>query len=236
MFTSKMLGALFVVAAGGFLNAGAQQSTSDPAQAGLSSALPSHETQALEAGAMQRSAVTALASEVRRNLQDPSATVSLAPLSLEQMGGGTIEATGRGFVVYDGVGALPISTTVLYDVASQRVEHVSYRVEGALQPSPADLLGTRLRDAVADRIGARLVLEFAQQPVDFSLLDIEQMATGRNRVVLAGNGITRFDGEGAAFTRFVATADKSTGKIITVQYELLQEMNEGELHPVASAD
>lgn len=43
-------------------------------------------------------------------------------------------------------------------------------------------------------------------------------------MVVTGDGITGFPGEGAAYTKFVATVDKFTGDIVNVEYELLQEV------------
>jgi hypothetical protein len=175
---------------------------------------------------LQKASELALLGQVRQDLQDNDSSLRLSPLSFRRDSGRSVEGTGTGVVIFNGVGELPISVKVNYDVLDSRVEQVTYRVTGSARQSRVQLLGQQMRSAIADRIGARLVLEFSQQPVDFSLLDINQLASGRNRVMISGNGVTRFPGEGAAFTTFVATADKFTGKILTVQYELLQEVEQ----------
>jgi hypothetical protein len=72
-----------------------------------------------------------------------------------------------------------------------------------------------LRDAIAARVGTALRTEFANQPSRFELLAVDRVDSGRRRMVVAGSGITRFDGEGAAFTRFTASLDKFDGRVFT---------------------
>jgi hypothetical protein len=50
---------------------------------------------------------------------------------------------------------------------------------------------------------------------------VDRVDSGRRRMVVTGSGITRFDGEGAAFTRFTASLDKFDGRVLNVDYELL---------------
>lgn len=236
MFTMKSALAMMAIAAGGFLNAGDGTTAPSPqVQAGArasdvaASPLPSVRI-------LQRVSEQAILQQLRQDLQDKDSGLRLSALSFQRDSGRSVEGTGKGVVIFNGVGELPIEVKVNYDVADSRVEHVSYRVTGAARQSRAQLLGKQMRSAIADRIGARLVLEFSQQPVDFSLLDINQLASGRNRVMISGNGVTRFPGEGAAYTTFVATADKFTGKILTVQYELLQEMEQPLADALASSN
>lgn len=227
MVTIKTAVALFAIAAGGFLNVGTIASPSagpieQPVAKTASRALADNPLP--QVSHLQQAALGALLVQVRNDLQDPQSGLRLAPLRFSRASARMVEGSGNGFVLFNGVGELPVDVNVSYDLSTGTIEHVNYRVTGKAQASRAVLLGKQLRGAIADRIGARLVLEFAQQPVDFSMLEIEQLASGRDRVMISGNGITRFIGEGAAFTSFVATADKFTGKILTVQYELLQEI------------
>ena len=226
MFTIKSALALMAIAAGGFLNAGDGTAPVPAASVGCSQACAGTASPLPSVRTLQKAAELALLRQVRQDLQDPDSALRLSQLSFRRNSGRSLEGSGNGVVIFNGVGELPITVEVDYDAADSRVEHVTYRVTGAARQSRTQLLGQQMRSAIADRIGARLVLEFSQQPVDFSLLDINQLASGRNRVMISGNGVTRFPGEGAAFTTFVATADKFTGKILTVQYELLQEIEQ----------
>lgn len=236
MFTIKSALAMMAIAAGGFLNAGDGTINPDPGPAARSQASDIAASPMPDVRVLQAVSEKAVLMQVRRDLQDPESGLRLSALRFARDSGRSVEGSGQGVVVFNGVGELPIEVKVNYDVADSRVEHVSYRVTGAARQSRAQLLGKQMRSAIADRIGARLVLEFSQQPVDFSLLDIDQIASGRNRVMISGNGVTRFAGEGAAYTTFVATADKFTGKILTVQYELLQELEQPTADALASAN
>ncbi|MEO7251833.1 MAG: hypothetical protein ABIW30_04405, partial [Arenimonas sp.] len=154
------------------------------------------------------------------------AKIHLDKLHFSRASERSVGARGTGVAMFDSVNPVPIQITVTYDLTTARVERASYVVSEstATASSGSAVLGKKLRDSIADRIGARLVLEFAQQPVDFSLLQITNVASGRKRMVVTGDGITGFPGEGSAYTKFVATVDKFTGDIVKVDYELLQEL------------
>ena len=110
---------------------------------------------------------------------------------------------------------------MLWDEPTQRVEQAAWLVTG---PAPRAPLDDATRRAIADRIGSRLVLEFAGQPVDFALRRVEHLAAGRGRLLVSGEGIADFGAEGAARTRFVATAERGSGKLLTLQYELGEQL------------
>jgi hypothetical protein len=234
MRSAKSVLTLFAIAAGGFIHAGTASPGPIPAIA------PSHASAAADPGldhrAMQTAAKSALLAEIRHDLKDGQASLRLSELKFDRASGRSMEGHAKGFVLFDAVTAMPIEVTVSYDLAQSRVEYVDYLVTGAALPSARGALGETLRKRIADRIGARLVLEFSQQPVDFSLLDIQQVASSRSRMVVTGTGITRFPGEGAAYTRFVATTDKFSGKVVSVQYELLQEVSDAGSGALASID
>ena len=175
---------------------------------------------------MQAASERAVLAQVQRDLQDRGARIRLDGLRFSRASQRSVEGHGAGIALFDSVNPIPIEVTVTYDLATARVERADYHVTESVAPAPmkSAVLAKKLRDSIADRIGARLVLEFAQQPVDFSLLQITNVASGRNRMVVTGDGITGFPGEGAAYTKFVATVDKFTGAIVKVDYELLQEV------------
>ena len=227
MYTSKFLLATFVIAAGGLFNA------ADREQVGV--LVPAVDTQGDSAvvavppprleTALAALAEAALLAEVRKDLSEPAATVRLQGLRFAPVGSRTLEGRGSALVLLHGAGTMPVKVTLTSDIVDARVEHVAYRVSGNTGRSRSAVLGAHLRSQLAQRIQSRLAVEF-DQPVDFALLDIEQVASGRSRLTISGNGISRFPGEGAAYTRFVATADRFSGEIHGVTYELLQEVDE----------
>lgn len=228
MVTAKPLFALFAIAAGGFLNAGsglAGSPTSHPAAVDLLSLAEPPLPAGGNAG-MQAAAAKAVLAQVQRDLQDHGARIRLEDLHFSRASERSVAASGAGVALFDSVNPIPIQVTVTYDLSTARVERANYVVSEGAAPahSKPDVLGKKLRDSIANRIGARLVLEFAQQPVDFSLLQITNVASGRNRMLVTGDGITGFPGEGAAYTKFVATVDKFSGAVLKVDYELLQEV------------
>jgi len=229
MFTTKLCLGLVAIAAGGFLDAGMGQPESPSLNQSAAIAAPTRveATEAWpipDAAALQSASGRAVLAEVRHDLRDNSAKLRLSDFRFDRVSSQSVEGTGHGLVLFDESSSIPIVATAVYDLSLSKIERVSYQVAGSERQPGAELLGKKLRDRIADLIGSRLVLEFSQQPVDFSLLEINRISAGQERIVIGGNGITRFPGEGAAFTRFTAVADKSSGRILTVKYELLQEM------------
>ena len=226
MISAKPLLALIAIATGGFLNAGSGLAGA-PGSPAAASVRPALAQSAVAASAgMQQASERAVLAQIQRDLQDGGARVHLDGLRFSRASQRSVEGRGSGVALFDSVNPIPIEVTVTYDLATARVERTNYQVNETTAPAPVKsaVLAKKLRDSIADRIGARLVLEFAQQPVDFSLLQITNVASGRNQMVVSGDGITGFPGEGAAYTKFVATVDKFTGDIVNVHYELLQEV------------
>lgn len=227
MFSFKSSLALIAIAAGGFINAGSgPPSTVTPAAPTRliveDGAVPAH-------AILKSAAEQALLAQVRKDLQDREADIRLADLRFERTSNRSVEGVGKGTLSFDSSDAIPVEVTVSYDLHERRVEQANYLIAAGARPSPQRFLGKRMRREIADRIGSRLVLEFAQQAVDFSLLDVKHFSSGRDRIMISGTGVTRFLGEGAAHTRFVATADKSSGHILSISYELLEEIAEEDL-------
>lgn len=218
MFEAKQIAALVAIAAGGFLNAGigAQFSSSaaaDPAPQVVRE-LPAD-------AVMQRAAEQALLAQLRADLGDPGASLRLSALRFERASGRTVEGRGEAQAYFDGGASVPLEVTIGYDLPTQTVEQAAYLVSG---PAPTLSLDETTRSRIADRIGSRLVIEFAGQPVDFALSRVEHLAAGRDRMLVSGEGIASFAGEGAAKTRFVATAERASGKLLTLQYELGEQV------------
>jgi hypothetical protein len=220
MLEIKQLGALFMIAAGGFINAGIDSTIALPAQAPRATidrrvdAMPSEQ-------AMRAAAQAALLAQLRADLGDPSASLELGTLGFVRDSGRGVEGRGNALARFDGGAVVPLEVSVAWDLPTQRIEQASYLLSG---PAPTLALDAQLRKRIADRIGARLVIEFAGQPVDFALQRVEHFAAGRERMLVSGEGVASFGAEGAARTRFLATAERSTGKLLTLQYELREQL------------
>lgn len=174
MLTAKPLLALVAIAAGGFLNTGAGLSTMATGQAGPDAGVPAVAamTTAGNEARIQQASEQAVLAQIRRDLQDRGAKIHLNDLHFSRESARSVGASGTGVALFDSVNPIPIQVTVTYDLATSRVERANYVVSESAAPAPSKsaALGKKLRDSIADRVGARLVLEFAQQPVDFSLL------------------------------------------------------------------
>lgn len=228
--------ALLVIAAGGFINAAiGNASQSLPATAVAPVGSPFLAASALPGDAMMHlAAERALLAQVRQDLGDSEARVGLGAMHFEPSSGRTVEGRGLGTIFFDADASIPVEVTVSYDLIDNRVEQTAYLVSDSGQQAVPAAVTSGLRQRIADRIGSSLVVEFAQQSVDFSLRRIEHLAGGRNRLLISGAGIARFQGEGAALTRFVATARRDSGEILTIQYELGEEIAEPSAPATAS--
>jgi hypothetical protein len=171
--------------------------------------------------ALRAAAEQALRAQLRADLGDPQAGLRLQSLALQRSSGRSLEGRGRALASFDGSAPVPLEVTITWDLPTQRVEQAAYLVAG---PTSALALDAATRERIADRIGARLVLEFAGQPVDFALARVEHLAAGRERMLVAGEGVASFGAEGDARTRFLATAERDTGKLLTLQYELREQL------------
>jgi len=225
MIEARQLAALFAIFAGGVLNAGIGAQFSSLHSPGASSS-PAVASAAAgnEAAAHARLTLAcerALRAQLRADLGDPAAQLQLSGLHFARSSGRSIEGRGLATAVFDGSAPVPLEVSVTWDLQTGRVEQAAYLVAGG---TPGlDLDGPTQR-RIADRIGSRLVVEFAGQPVDFSLDRVEHLAAGRARLLVSGEGVADFGAEGSARTRFVATADRASGKLLTLQYELGEQL------------
>ena len=220
MFEAKQLAALVAIAAGGFINAGIDARSAtlpEPPRATIDNRVDATPTES----DLRRAAHDALVAQLRADLGDPSATIELGTLRFVRDSGRGIEGRGDATAHFDGGEPLPLEVSVAWDLPTQTVEQASYLLSG---PTPTIALDAALRRRIADRIGARLVVEFAGQPVDFALQRVEHLAAGRDKMLVAGEGIASFGAEGDARTRFLATADRDSGKLITLQYEIGEQL------------
>jgi len=223
MIEPRQLAALFAIAAGGVLNAGlgaqfgaiASPTPSPMLARDVAAAVP-------KADPVQQAASAALLAQVRADLGDPTATLQLdAPLRFERDSGRSLQGRGTALASFDHSDPVRLEVSVVWDLPTQRVEQAAWLVTG---PAPQAPIDAAMKDRIADRIGSRLVLEFAGQPVDFALDRVEHLAAGRERLLVSGEGTANFGAEGAARARFVATAERASGKLLTLQYELGEQL------------
>jgi len=223
MIEPRQLAALFAIAAGGVLNAGlgaqfgaiASPTPSPMLARDVAAAVP-------KADPVQQAAGAALLAQVRADLGDPTATLQLdAPLRFERDSGRSLQGRGTALASFDHSDPVRLEVSVVWDLPTQRVEQAAWLVTG---PAPQAPIDAAMKDRIADRIGSRLVLEFAGQPVDFALDRVEHLAAGRERLLVSGEGTADFGAEGAARARFVATAERASGKLLTLQYELGEQL------------
>ena len=222
MFEARQLAALVAIATGGFINAGLD-AHSATAYAAPPVAAVEHRVDAVPGEpALRAAAEQALLAQLRADLRDPRASLRLQSLSLRRSSGRTLEGRGSALASFDGSAPVQLEVTVAWDLPTQRVEQANYLVAGGADTLSLD---GATRQRIADRIGARLVLEFAGQPVDFALSRVEHLAAGRDRLLVAGEGVASFGAEGDARTRFLATAERDSGKLLTLQYELREQLS-----------
>jgi hypothetical protein len=223
MIEPRQLAALFAIAAGGVLNAGLGAQFGAVASPTPSAMLARDVAAAApKADPVQQAASAALLAQVRADLGDPTATLQLdAPLRFERDSGRSLQGRGTALASFDHSDPVRLEVSVVWDLPTQRVEQAAWLVTG---PAPQAPIDAAMKDRIADRIGSRLVLEFAGQPVDFALDRVEHLAAGRERLLVSGEGTANFGAEGAARARFVATAERASGKLLTLQYELGEQL------------
>lgn len=248
MFTTKIIASLFLVATAGFLDAGrglvgeqgtAQAGTDTSARVAAPALAPASMASSL--GDIRRDVARALTAQVRKDLDDPRLAVDVSGLVLRREGEALVSVDGLAHVSLDAGGTLPLQVAADWNVDARRIDRLDYRVSGAAVPDPVAVrpvadaqapgpsagpaLGQRMRDAIQARLNDGLAQEFSSQHPRFELVAIEHIASGRYRMVVTGTGITRFPGEGAAFTRFSASVGKFDGLVAQADYELLQQID-----------
>ena len=230
MFTTKSLFGLVVIAAGGFLNNAVNPMTTSATAAAVSVPTaatpvpPAVTPTAMPRDAIQATSEHAVLAAIRTDFHDHSSRLELSEFRFDPASSETLEGVSRGRLLFDGATSVPIVAKVVYDVAHEQIDHVDYSLAETPSATNKTSIDNALRNRIADVIGARLIMEFAQQPVDFSLKNVRTVADGHDRLLIEGDGVTHFGGEGDAYTRFVAVADKFTGRVMAIKYDLLNEV------------
>ncbi len=124
---------------------------------------------------------------------------------------------GRGEIRFDASDAwLPISFDALYDTDTQSVQSPSITL-GAQHVART---GKNLPlDGLQRRVGEALSTEFSSQQVSFDLQQASVIGGDSQRVVVEGNGIAKFDGEGREDVTVQAVFDRRSGRWIDASYE-----------------
>jgi hypothetical protein len=226
MFTTKSLFGLVVIAAGGFLNNAVNPTTAAAVSAtnAVSSVSPGVSPKPVPGNPVQATAQHAVLAAIQTDFHDQSSQLRLSEFRFAPASSETLEGVSQGRLLFDGASSVPIVAKVVYDVAHEQIERVDYSLPERSSATNKASIDNALRSRIADVIGSRLVMEFAQQPVDFSLTNVRSVADGRDRLLIDGDGVTHFGGEGDAYTRFVAVADKFSGRVVAIKYDLLNEM------------
>lgn len=242
MFTAKVVASLLVIATAGVVNAGrglvggdvggmVATSSITPAAAGFAPAVPNSASM----GQIRAAVARALRARVRADLDDDRLSVDVTGLLLRRDSANLVSVDGQAVVSLGAGGVLPVRVEADWNAAGRRIDRLDYAVTGAATAQPplraanaapgAARIGAMLHAAIEDRVGAGIGREFAAQHPSFQLVAVDSVASGRYRMVVAGTGITRFPGEGAAFTRFSASIGKFDSRVLHVDYELLQELD-----------
>lgn len=112
---------------------------------------------------------------------------------------------------------LPISFDALYDTDIQTVQSPSITL-GAQQLAQQD--GTLPLDGLQKRVGKAMASEFSSQQVTFDLQQASVIGGDGQRIVVEGNGIAKFDGEGREDVTVQAVYDRRSGRWIDATYDL----------------
>ncbi len=124
---------------------------------------------------------------------------------------------GRGEIRFDGAGEwLPIRFDALYDTDTQSVQSPSITL-GAQYNARKD--GSLPLGGLQVKVGKALSAEFESQQVSFDLQQASVIGGDGQRIVVEGNGIATFDGEGREAVTIQAIYDRGTGRWIDASYE-----------------
>ncbi len=128
-----------------------------------------------------------------------------------------ISLHGRGEIRFDASEAwLPITFDALYDTDTQAVQSPSITL-GAQQLAHED--GTLPLDGLQKRVGRAMASEFSSQQVSFDLQQASVIGGDGQRIVVEGNGVAKFDGEGREDVTVQAVFDRRSGRWIDASYE-----------------
>ena len=125
---------------------------------------------------------------------------------------------GGGEIRFDNTGDwMPIQFDALYDTDTQSVQSPSITL-GAQHSARND--GSLPLDGLQMRVGKAMAREFESQQVSFDLQQASVIGGDGQRIVVEGNGIATFDGEGREDVTIQAIYDKRSGEWIDANYEI----------------
>lgn len=124
---------------------------------------------------------------------------------------------GTGDIRFDPSGSwLPIRFDALYDTDTQAVQSPTITL-GAQHAARID--GKLPLDGLQARVNKAISTEFATQQVKFDLQQASVIGGDGQRVVIEGNGVATFDGEGREDVTVQAIYDTRSGRWIDASYE-----------------
>ncbi len=125
---------------------------------------------------------------------------------------------GRGEIRFTASEAwLPISFDALYDTDTQVVQSPSITLGAQYVARTTD--ASLPLDGLQRRVGKAIATEFSSQSVSFDLRQASVIGDDGQRIVVVGNGIAKFDGEGSEDVSVQAVYDRSTKRWIDATYE-----------------
>jgi hypothetical protein len=160
-----------------------------------------------------RDSISALAPE--RAVEVDVVDLRAVPDSVDAL---AVEGVGR-VRVADGHW-IPLRFNAGYDAVGTQL--FGLRVQPLPRASRASTVSADLglHDRVAGQVAARIVSEFAEQPVDVVIMDVQAVTDQTGYVALRGTGSIDFAEEGIAPVAFSAILDRGSGLVIATDYTI----------------
>ena len=167
--------------------------------------------------AIDDAAAAAIIGALQTRFDGQDVQFRLAEVQSERASLRDIALHGRGEIRFDASESwLPISFDALYDTDSQAVQSPSITL-GAQHVARSD--ETLPLDGLQWRVGRAMSSEFSSQQVSFDLQQASVIGGDGQRLVVEGNGIAKFDGEGREDVTVQAVYDRRSGRWIDASYE-----------------
>lgn len=210
-----------ILLAGAGLVAGAQPSPGQAQQAIAAKALDATPQSRVEGegaidAAIAASLIGAVSSEFdERQVEVKLDRVEVAPAGLVQR---DVRCEGR-LMIGEDAEWIPFRFAALYDTRLSSVDYPSL-VLGTDEPGQPVATDAGVARQLAREVDRRLDLEFAGQPVRFTLDEVQLSPAGSHYQRLQANGIADFGAEGRTAAGVQALYDPRNGQWLHVHYEL----------------
>ncbi|MGV8923322.1 MAG: hypothetical protein ACOH1L_08245 [Thermomonas sp.] len=186
---------------------------------GRSTSVASHGQTTTEQGAqaINDAAAAAIIGALQTRFDGQSVQFRLGDILSERASLRDITLHGGGEIRFDSAGEwLPIRFDALYDTDTQSVQSPSITL-GAQHTARND--GSLPLDGLQLRVNKALTTEFESQQVNFDLQQASIIGGDGQRIVVEGNGVATFDGEGSEDVTIQAIYDTRSGRWIDASYE-----------------